>query len=263
MSQPVGLGIPLSSNNRANANTPIAGSGVVVAGVQSVNAQAGNLTLLGDASIDVTNIGSGQLQFSTAGNAQNFAAVSCTTLNASGSVTAGGAVSGQSVAATGSLSGNSLTLTTDATVGGNVVATGGVQAGTVGLFPTIQSQGSPLLNVGFFSSGPIAIPTVANGAVAVVTLLQAYINAVAPGVFFVTVWNQNTSVGGIKNVAQFQIVSPGQGTGGGTTYQLINIYNTGGYAITFTSAVPPAVEINIQNTTGSSLANLVYSFVRI
>ena len=265
MPQPVGLGIPLSSNNRANINTALSGvGGNTIAGVQSLNALAGNLTLVGDSSIDVTNIGSGQLQFSTSGNSQNFAAVNCTTLGASGSVTAGGAVSGQTVAATGALSGNSLALTTDATIGGNVIATGGVQAGTVGLFPTIQSQNSPLLNVGFFSSGPIAIPSVANGAAAVLTLLQAYINNPAPGLFLVNVWNQGIVVGGAKVVAQFQIVSPGSGAGGGSNYQLVNVYTSGGWgSITLTSPSPGTVSMNVVNGTGAALNSVVYSFVRV
>lgn len=89
-SQPVGLGIPLSSNNRANINTPIGGAGGGIAGVVSLNAEAGNLAIVGDASISVTKIGAGQIQISTAGNPHILGPITCTSLVDSGPATVSG-----------------------------------------------------------------------------------------------------------------------------------------------------------------------------
>jgi hypothetical protein len=89
-SQPVGLGIPLSSNNRANINTPIGGAGGGIAGVVSLNAEAGNLAIVGDASISVTKIGAGQIQISTAGNPHILGPITCTSLVDSGPATISG-----------------------------------------------------------------------------------------------------------------------------------------------------------------------------
>lgn len=165
MSQPVGLGIPLSSNNRANINTALSGGGGnTIAGVQSLNAQAGNLTLLGDASIDVTNLGSGQLQFSTSGNAQNFAAVSCTTLAASGSVTAGGAVSGATVAATGALSGANLTTSGAAAIGGQVQAASLFVSGGSSLVGPATINAAGAWGAAITSGSQTIAGTIANGA---------------------------------------------------------------------------------------------------
>ena len=183
MSQPVGLGIPLSSNNRANLNTPLGGGGSQIAGVQSLNAQAGNLTLLGDASIDVTNIGSGQLRFSTSGNPQNVAAINCTTLAASGSATVGGAVSAASVASTGALTAASLAIGSLLTVNsGGVVGGAGVPFGIASLI-----NGS----VESIPTTPVAVTVPANGApsgtfvIAGVRVMWGGVNnGASPGVTF-------------------------------------------------------------------------------
>jgi hypothetical protein len=172
MPQPVGLGLPLSSNNRANINTALSGGGGnTIAGVTSINAQAGNLTLLGDASIDVTNIGSGQLQFSTAGNPQNVAAITCSSVAATGSVSAGGNVTGASIASTGALSGATLAVSGAATVGGqiqsaNLLVTGsatvGAGASAVSLsaapaWGAIVETGSAVINGTIANGGTVSL----------------------------------------------------------------------------------------------------------
>jgi hypothetical protein len=125
MSQPVGLGVPLSSNNRANFNTPLGGVSNQIAGLQSLNTQIGNLTILGDSSVDVTSIGSGQLQISTAGNAQTIGAMSCSSLNASGAVAAVGAINASSVSSSGNITAATVAAT------GNMTATGTLTTATL------------------------------------------------------------------------------------------------------------------------------------
>jgi len=119
MSQPtstVGLGVPLSSNNKANPYTSLGGSGGVLTGVESLNGLIGNLAVVGDASVGVTSIGSGQLQFSTAGRPQNVGAVSAASVASAGavsgaSVTSSGAVAGATVAASGAITGATVATT--------------------------------------------------------------------------------------------------------------------------------------------------------
>ena len=176
MSQVVGLGIPLSSNNRANLNTPLSlGSGNTIAGVQSLNALAGNLTIVGDASVDVTNIGGGQIQVSTSGNPQNFGAVTCSSVAASGSVTAGGAVSGASVTATGAVNGATVATSGNATIGGalttsNLVATG---SATVTNAPgTFFANAATGWGSAVTSGSETIAGTLANGATVQLTALN-------------------------------------------------------------------------------------------
>lgn len=100
MSQPTsspGLGVPLSSNNRANPYLSLSGNGTSLAGVEALNGESGTLAIVGDSSITVSKIGSGQIQISTASNPQAFGAISCSSL------TATGAVSGATVSASGAM----------------------------------------------------------------------------------------------------------------------------------------------------------------
>jgi len=137
-----GLGVPLSSNNKANPYTPIGGSSGPLAGVTSLNGQSGNLAIVGDSSIGVTAIGSGQLQVSTAGRPQNVGAITTSSVSATGAVSgstvsASGAVTGATVAATGAVTGASVAAT-GAVTGATVAATGAV-TGASFTVPSTQS----------------------------------------------------------------------------------------------------------------------------
>lgn len=101
----VGLGQSLSSNTNANLTTRFGSNSAQIAGVVSLNALAGNLAVVGDASIGILNIGSGQLQVSTAGNPQVVS-----------SVTASGSIVGSTVTSTG------LLTCAGASVAGGLVA---------------------------------------------------------------------------------------------------------------------------------------------
>ena len=110
MSQSVGLGVPLSSNNRANINTPLGGGGTQLAGVESLNSQSGNLDIVGDASIGISAIGSGQLQVSTAGKPQVVGPITC-----AGAITATGALTAAGVT-TGGVTASGLTVSGSAAI---------------------------------------------------------------------------------------------------------------------------------------------------
>lgn len=173
MSQPVGLGIPLSSNNRANFNTPLGSLGPTSVGVQSLKGNVGNVTILGDASMDVTSIGSGQFQISTAGNAQNLGAVTCSSLNASGAVAAVGAVNAASVSSSGAVSGATLSAPGAGIIGGTLTTLGLLATGTStlatatppGSFGTFQAGVSPDWGAAILSGSLTNVVDVPNGSV--------------------------------------------------------------------------------------------------
>jgi len=123
----VGLGVPLSSNNRANPYTAIGGSGGQLAGVQALNGQSGILAITGDTSIGITFPGSGQIQVSTAGKPQNVAAITASSLAATGAIT------GASVSAAGAV--NAATVVASGAISAGGLATlGSIAAASFGLF---------------------------------------------------------------------------------------------------------------------------------
>lgn len=128
-----GLGVPLSSNNKANPYLSLGGSGGQLAGVEALNGQSGILAITGDSSIGITFPGSGQIQVSTAGKAQAFGTVSASTVVASGAVSgatvsSAGAVNGATVVASGAITGSTLTA-----AGGSVGPAGSIAALTMNL----------------------------------------------------------------------------------------------------------------------------------
>ena len=183
MSQPVGLGVPLSSNNRANINTPLGGTGGDhLAGVVSLNGLIGNLAVVGSSSVSSTVIADGQIQISTAGLPQVVGAITSGAISANGPITAPsatltGALNSATVSAANSISTPALTngsLGTTAPqplfgVSGNQVWTAGqatmVIAGWRIIWGTTSSNGAGLAGVDFvvpFAPGvmPIVIPAV-------------------------------------------------------------------------------------------------------
>jgi len=147
MSQTVGLGVPLSSNNRANINTPLGGGGTQLAGVESLNAQSGNLAIVGDSSIGISAIGSGQLQVSTAGKPQVVGAIS-----SSGAIVAAGSLTSAGVT-TGGVTCTTLTCNGPATI-----------QSIIGNLPVGGILSAPTLNgVGMTPATPVAITGQADG----------------------------------------------------------------------------------------------------
>ena len=148
MSQSVGLATPLSSNNRANINTPLGGGGTQLAGVESLNSQSGNLAIVGDASIGISAIGSGQLQVSTAGKPQVVGAIS-----SSGAIVAAGALTSAGVT-TGGVTCTLLACNGPASI---TSVTGNLPVSGILSAPTINGAGMT-------PSVPIPIIPANNGA---------------------------------------------------------------------------------------------------
>ena len=147
MSQSVGLGVPLSSNNRANINTPLGGGGTQLAGVESLNSQSGNLDIVGDASIGISAIGSGQLQVSTAGKPQVVGPITC-----AGAIVATGALTSAGVT-TGGVTATGLTVSGTAAIP-NI-------SGTISVATSVTT---PLLyGIGMTPFPPIPIAAQTNG----------------------------------------------------------------------------------------------------
>lgn len=162
------LGAPLPSATYAGTNNgyyaPRDAGGALV-GVQSLNSYIGNVAIVGDATVGITNVGSGQIQVSTNGKAQNVAS-----LNVSGAISGGagmtlvGSIQSAGVT-TGGITCSGISSTGNiATVGANdvtstqdVVATRDVTASrsltTSGNAGTNQIvSGSPLSILGFDNS---------------------------------------------------------------------------------------------------------------
>jgi hypothetical protein len=170
MSQPTssaGLGVPLSSNNKANPYRSLGGSGGQLAGVEALNGISGIVDIVGDSSIGISNIGSGQLQVSTAGKAQAVGAVSCTTLTASGAVSGATVSSAGTVSASGAVSGSTFTnSSTNTPVAMNIASATTYNAGLSASLATVL---------------PAAVAGLANFKVLRLTVSSLQIGYGAPG----------------------------------------------------------------------------------
>jgi len=184
MSQPTsiaGLGVPLSSNNKANPYTVLGGSGSSLAGVTSLNGQSGNLAIVGDTSIGVSAIGSGQLQVSTTGKPQNVGAITAPSATVSGAVAAG-TVSATSAALSGTLTANAVQVTTlvsaaQASITGATTSLSFAVPSSTSLTltnpTTLAVENQPIKS--FIAPAVIAIPAMANGATYTVTEMATYL----------------------------------------------------------------------------------------
>jgi hypothetical protein len=86
-SAPIGLGVPVSSNNRANAGQALGGVGGA-GNVDSLNDLFGNVVLASSASVSVADVGDNSLAMSTDGLPQNVGALTATGVTTPGTVSA-------------------------------------------------------------------------------------------------------------------------------------------------------------------------------
>jgi hypothetical protein len=87
MPAPIGLGVPVSSNNRANAGQALGGVNGAGA-VDSINDLFGNVVLADSDSVNVVDAGDNSLKMSTDGLPQNVGAVTATSVTTPGTVSA-------------------------------------------------------------------------------------------------------------------------------------------------------------------------------
>jgi hypothetical protein len=207
-----GGGYPLYVPNTGNS----------LAGVLSVNSEAGVINIAGDAGLGVSNPGSGVIQLTTVGRPVNASTGTFSGAVTSPSMVASGGVSGATVSASGAVSAASL-----------AVGAPGAQGNVTYINTNIAYSGTTQYNVGIPINYPALITLTASLAVG-----TGFLNAV-----FCTV-NTNPNSWGLRQVStgsggvqyfsvnpdtpagtQLQVSVPGGGTG--TLYTSYKIERTG------------------------------------
>ena len=155
MPAPIGLGVPVSSNNRANAGQALGGVGGA-GNVDSLNDLFGNVVLASSTSVSVADVGDNSLAMSTDGLPQNVGALTATGVTTTGTVSASQLTTsgGLSVAGTATIA----TLVANVIQGGT--GTLNYNSGTVGTQSCYSVRIGPLLVCWGYQSGSSGSQTI-------------------------------------------------------------------------------------------------------